>query len=117
MAAAKSFDLDAGEWDRERADFEARTERDRAEWRTRGVIGYILLGLLIGIVVCGFLALYVANSWPAVPGSADDAEKDAVRLLAFMNVVFGPVVTLVGSVTGFYFGAKTAGTAVPPKAG
>ena len=37
-----------------------------------------------------------------------DPEQKSQRLLALLNVVFGPVITLFSSVVGFYFGAKTA---------
>lgn len=91
--------------------------------QTRRNIGYILLGFLAALILLAFLELiYINASGPValdkagrvllvggtpVRAAGDDA-ADAARLVSLMNIVFGPVITLVSSVVGFYFGAKTA---------
>lgn len=99
----------------------------------RKLIGYALLALLILIVLMGFVALFliefqlhgIDRSVVAAIHSKDDAERmtallkiatdeskaNADRLAQFLNIVFGPVVTLLGSVTGFYFGTQSGKTA------
>ncbi len=96
----------------------------------RKLIGYTLLGLLIAIVLLSFAALLlidlqhhmVDQTVVAAIRSRGDAERlatilkiaseaseaDANRLAVLLNIVFGPVVTLLGSVTGFYFGRSRA---------
>ncbi len=93
----------------------------------RKLIGYTLLALLILIVLLGFGALFLtafqlhgidqnvvaaihskadAERFAAVLKLASDESKaNADRLALLLNIVFGPVVTLLGSVTGFYFGS------------
>lgn len=100
------------------------TTRDQA----RKLIGATLLTLLILIVLLGFVALFliafqthgVERSAVAAIHSKEDAERiaavmkitaeeskaDADRLALLLNIIFGPVVTLLGSVTGFYFGTQ-----------
>lgn len=78
-------------------------------------IGYTLLALLTLIVGCGFLALFMINGQPIDSSTstiqASDAKADGERLISLLNIVFGPVVTLLGSVTGFYFGTQSVRTA------
>lgn len=100
--------------------------RDQA----RKLIGSTLLLLLVVIVLLAFVALFhseakvsqVDGTVIASIHSKADAERletvariaiaqskaEGERLSLLLNIVFGPVVTLLGSVTGFYFGSNTA---------
>lgn len=91
---------------------------------TRRLIGAVLLGLLILIVVFGFAALIGierAADQTLIQGAqagdaaklaalariaADQSKANADRLAVLINIVFGPVAALVGSVIGFYFGSQ-----------
>jgi hypothetical protein len=75
---------------------------DKARDSARRFIAFSLLGLLAGTVLLSFIAL----SWSL--GSKVDAETNFDHLIGLLTVIFGPIVTLVGSATGFYFGAQTA---------
>jgi hypothetical protein len=87
----------------------------------RRLIGSALLVLTIAIVVLGFVVLLAielqlhAVNGAAIAAAHGNAERlariaaeqskdDADRLTGLLNIVFGPVVTLLGSVTGYYFG-------------
>jgi hypothetical protein len=70
--------------------------------KARKNIAYWLLGILTGIVIASFLLLLWALR--SGQGSIDDNFKNISGLL---NIIYGPVVTLVGSAVGFYFGAKS----------
>lgn len=93
--------------------------------RSRRLIGFTLLALLIAIVLSGFAMLVwiEAEAQRALlqgAQTAGDVERLAVvariaaeqsranaeRLALVLNIVFGPVAALVGSVTGFYFGSR-----------
>ena len=100
--------------------------------QARKNIGYTLLGLLSTIVIQGFIVLFFIESQTQHVGegalaairskaAADqlntvlntigmESKAEADRLTALMNIVFGPVVTLLGSVTGFYFGTQSGRT-------
>lgn len=116
----------------ERTDpYDARRNTDAA----RKLIGYALLALLILIVLLGFVTLFLTafqlhsidSNVAAAIHSKDDAERlatilkitadesnaNADRLALLLNIVFGPVVTLLGSVTGFYFGSARAARSPP----
>lgn len=75
------------------------------------VRGVIAIGLLValGIVI---LFLLVAGSWLAVlcyRGTSCMSATESLGILTnIANIVFTPLVGLVGSVTGFYFGSKAA---------
>ena len=64
--------------------------------RKRGQIALALVGLLAGIASVSLVFVMFAAS-----KERQDALKGVVEL------VFGPIVGLVGAVTGFYFGAKS----------
>jgi hypothetical protein len=77
-------------------------------------IAYALLALLIVVVIIALTAVMIVNGSTldvvnntASDIQANDAKADADRLVAILNVVFGPVVTLLGTATGFYFGSQT----------
>jgi hypothetical protein len=79
------------------------TKLVEAEDLVRARIAYWLLALLTFVVVfaCGFLLL---RGWGKISGSEDELSK-------LLNQVFGPLITLVSSATGFYYGARTAARA------
>ena len=68
----------------------------RQRERMRGILAAILLGLLVALDML-FLGL---AAWKVRP-----FDRDLVGLL--IAGVLSPVVTLLGTVLGFYFGAKT----------
>ena len=57
----------------------------------------MLVSALRGIIVLAFAFVFV------MPGSS--ANIDALK--ALLEITFGPIVALVGAVTGFYFGEKS----------
>jgi hypothetical protein len=66
-------------------------EEDREQMRGR--IAQLLLWLLITVVVLSFIVI----SW---------CDKDRWSYLKeFLTIVFGPLTTLIGAVTGFYYGS------------
>jgi hypothetical protein len=92
---------------------------------SRRLIGTALLVLLIAMVLLGFVVLFVIEAQAnraivatvhsaadvdrlaaAARIAADQSKADADRLALLLNIVFGPVVTLLGSVVGFYFGSQ-----------
>lgn len=81
---------------------------DSSDEATRQIVAFVLLFLLFIIVIAAFVLLGLINYADSANTSVDDNQADAERLMALMNVVFGPVVTLFSSVVGFYFGARTA---------
>lgn len=93
----------------------------------RKLIGCTLLVLLIAVVVLGFAALFQIEAQShavnhavmaaveqgdgerltaAAKIMAEQSQADGERLSQLLAIIFGPVVTLLGSVTGFYFGTK-----------
>lgn len=90
---------------------------DMTDDKTRRHISYWLLGLLSFLLTVALIATFIINcdfgkyeagKW--VP----DAAAQADFLLKILNILFGPVVTLVSSVVGFYFGARTAKGSMQP---
>ncbi|GAA0548212.1 hypothetical protein FHS83_000964 [Rhizomicrobium palustre] len=82
-----------------------------------------LLALLIYVMVMAAVALLPHPPDPALLAairtkedaeraaallklSAQSAKDDAEALAALFNIVFGPLMALLGSVTGFYFGRR-----------
>jgi hypothetical protein len=60
----------------------------------RSWVAYGLLGLLIVIVLLSFIALW-----------AHGITKDDLKEI--LTIFFGPIITLLGAVTGFYYGEKS----------
>ena len=71
-------------------DYDPAPEREKL----RGTLALLLVSLLIGIVLLGFVSVWF--NWVAI--------ADLKQLL---ELVFTPVVTLVGAVTGFYYGERS----------
>ena len=78
-----------------------RYDQERARDKAREAIAYALVAILAGTII----ATLVLCAWLVGPY---DADGNADRLVRVLNIVFGPIITLVGSATGFYFGAQTA---------
>jgi len=66
----------------------------------RANIAYAMMMLLFVTILGGFAMLYLA--W-----GRDDAAARIEDLSSFIQLIFPPVVAVVGSVTGFYFGASS----------
>lgn len=62
--------------------------------RMRGIIVLTLLGILAGIIAAAFIAL-----WLEAISSAD--------LQTLLNLVFSPIIGLVGAAAGFYYGGRS----------
>lgn len=79
-------------------DFEYDPSEDR-EW-VRGTIALALVAVLAGMVVLAFIyiliSLFIMKSF-----------RDVEALKTILEILFSPVVGLVGAVTGFYFGEKS----------
>ena len=60
----------------------------------RGSLAILLISLLIGVVAVSFFCLWL------MPEKFEN-------LKGLLELVFGPIIALVGAVTGFYFGGKT----------
>lgn len=92
-----------------------------SEGLTRQNIGYLLIALMALIVAYGLVMLYLINrveprmviDLHGVRTVYDGSGSAAAftRLTSLLNILFGPIVTLVSSVTGFYFGAKSVADA------
>lgn len=72
-----------------------RYNPDKDRERVRGVIARILVLLLVAVVLVAMVAAFV------VPASDEDFRE-------ILNILIPPIVALVGSVTGFYFGQKSS---------
>ena len=87
-----------------------RYDKEKAADDARRTIAFWLLALLILTVIAAMIAVSIVNSQPLDSGTANiqasDAKADAERLVTVLNIVFGPVVTLLGTATGFYFGQQ-----------
>jgi hypothetical protein len=86
-------------------------KNETVDERTRRTVSYWLLGLLTLLLVTAFVATFIINEGDgAFSGKIwiPDAAGQSEFFLKVLNIVFGPVVTLVSSVVGFYFGARTA---------
>lgn len=88
---------------------------ETADDRTRRGVSFWLLALLTFLLIISFLATFVINinygtyNFKIKGGVFEyNAKEQAEFFLKVLNIVFGPVVTLVSSVVGFYFGARTA---------
>ena len=65
--------------------------------KKRGIIALVLVSALCGIIVLAFLYMFI---FPA-------ASTDIEALKSLLEIIFAPIVGLVGAVTGFYFGEKS----------
>ena len=81
-------------------------EETRAQGRTREVIAVWLLGLLCVVVGLAFTAYFL--DYDAVP-----PEKRFANLKSLLDVLIGPIITLLSSAIGFYFGSRSAEAGAP----
>jgi hypothetical protein len=96
-AAAKAANLEAKPYD-------PAIDRET----TRGTIAQALVWTLVAVigavVVAGLLTVYYCHNEKAC--AADTVEIKTLR--AVVEIVMTPLIGLVGAVTGFYFGEKSA---------
>ena len=72
---------------------EKRFDIEQAQENTRGIIAGSLIALLFVVIIFAFGALMSGHvKWDDVKG--------------LLELTFGPLIALVGSATGFYFGGK-----------
>ena len=80
-----------------------------AQEKARANLAYILLAVLVGLVVVQVIAGVIgAFECYTSPNCASAKDSLAVMNTA-LGQTFSPIVGLVGSVIGFYFGAKAQG--------
>jgi hypothetical protein len=72
----------------------------QAQDTARKNIAYALLGITALIIFGAFILASYAL------GANQPISENLKTVLALLNVVFGPIVALLGSATGFYFGAN-----------
>lgn len=77
-------------------------DSEKARDRTREMIAIWLLGTLGAVILLAFVTMITV-----MVASGASAKEAYGYLVGFLNIIFGPVVTLVGSAMGFYFGAQT----------
>jgi hypothetical protein len=65
--------------------------------KKRGLIALVLVAALCGIIVLAFAFVFV------MPVTTTNIEA----LKSVLEIIFAPIVGLVGAVTGFYFGEKS----------
>ncbi|MBL8541897.1 MAG: hypothetical protein JNK68_16260 [Betaproteobacteria bacterium] len=76
---------------------EKKYDVERSTHEARKLIAYWLLGLLTLLVVGAFVGLLgVITDGPSFE-----------QLKALVELILGPIITLVSAATGFYFGAKS----------
>lgn len=73
---------------------------EAAHNRTREVIALWLLGLLCAVVALTFVGLFSVEQ-------AADQKLAFQNLKAVLDVLVGPIVTLLSSAIGFYFGSRS----------
>lgn len=83
---------------------------DASRDTTRQTITLWLIGLLCAIVVLTFVALFASGASVGFTG------KEFIEgLKAVLNVLVGPVITLLASAVGFYFGSKQGESGGSPR--
>ena len=74
---------------------------EAAQGRTREIIAVWLLGLLCAIVGLAFTGYFLTLD-------GTDVQKRFENLKALLDVLVGPIITLLSSAIGFYFGSRSA---------
>lgn len=82
----------------------------QSQGRTREIIAVWLLGLLCVVVGLAFTAYFL--DYDSVP-----AEKRFANLKTLLDVLVGPIITLLSSAIGFYFGSRSAQAGAPGATG
>ncbi|HEY1752536.1 MAG TPA: hypothetical protein VGG29_14855 [Caulobacteraceae bacterium] len=86
------------------ANYDPGPEQERA----RAIIAYILLGVLVLSVLVMLIAGVVLAADCYMAKSCTNAKDSMTVMTSSVGLIFTPIVGLVGSVIGFYFGAKAA---------
>jgi hypothetical protein len=73
--------------------WEVQAEALLMQERTRTGFAYVLLALLIAIVITAFLAY--GTRWGDLEGMGN-----------FVEMIFAPVIALLGTIVGFYYGQQ-----------
>lgn len=73
----------------------------RSQGKTREIITVWLLGLLCVVVGLAFTAYFL-------DADGVDAKERFAQLKTLLDVLVGPIITLLSSAIGFYFGSRTA---------
>lgn len=85
-------------------------EKEREEMR-RNFTNWLLC-ILAGTLIAAFLMMAII----ATRGDKEAFEREADLLMKMMTLVFGPLVALIGSAVGFYFGSNSTALSGPAKA-
>ncbi len=80
----------------------ASYNRDAELDKARKIIAYALLAILGGVIL---LLAFIPLTYLLLVNEANKNQLEPV--LQLISIIFGPVVALVGSATGFYFGAQS----------
>ncbi len=99
----KDADKDA-EAERAQSAATERSSQEKAKNDTRKTIALWLVGLFCTIVVLSFTALFMVGL--KSPGGFDTVFFD--KLKGLLDVLVGPVITLLSSAIGFYFGQQSS---------
>lgn len=83
------------------------SSQEQARDYTRQTISLWLVGLLCAIVVLSFTALFLIGA----ASGFGDRFFDHLRVL--LELLFGPVIALLSSAVGFYFGTKVGEAGTP----
>jgi negative regulator of sigma E activity len=80
----------------------------------RGQIAQWLIWTLVGVVACVVLTAILTTVNCLQKDSCADQALDLSALRTVVELILTPLVGLVGAVTGFYFGEKSASTKPEP---
>lgn len=86
----------------EQRDYDPTEDREKK----RGQIALILVWMLAGIIIGGFLVILGRAFCIGVGGTAVCEGLKVVEVRTLIEMLLTPIVGLVGAVTGFYFGEK-----------
>lgn len=73
----------------------------RSQGKTREIIAVWLLGLLCAVVGLAFAAYFLQSD-------GVEPKERFTQLKTLLDVLVGPIITLLSSAVGFYFGSRTA---------
>jgi amino acid permease len=74
--------------------------------KAQDITRVLITGALLAITALIVLGAFVMSAWAL--GTKGSLEDNLRTILAILNVVYSPIVALLGSVIGFYFGANRA---------
>lgn len=76
--------------------------------KARAYIAYILLGTMVGSIIFIAIAGAILAEDCYTSPKCMSAKESMNIVIQIMSLIFTPIVGLVGSVIGFYFGSKAA---------